>query len=106
MSNAQHTPGRSPWTLTEGGLILDADRNLVATVATGPHGEEEANAPLLTAAPELLAALNALLECPDVNHDALDMFSVQAVEQARDAIAKARRDTLSTRSPAGPPRGP
>lgn len=99
MSELKHT--KSPW------LIADDDPTFV--YALGPHGtnlfwvpvqasgpekigreEAVANAHLIAAAPELLAALQDLIE--DITHEdhRPKDWSVQAVvRQARAAIAKA-----------------
>jgi len=56
-----HTPG--PWNTGHSPKnIIDAGKLLVATVADRPGGEgEEANAHLITAAPDLLEALYTAL---------------------------------------------
>jgi hypothetical protein len=46
---------------------------------------EQANARLISAAPELLAALEALVECPDYRG-----ISTHEMSHAREAIAKAK----------------
>lgn len=88
----KHTPG--PWTLcpinTEYGdetlAVIDADGNFVtdALPRVYAHPELMANALLMAAAPELLAALTGLLSCVGVRIDALTAF-----DAARAAIAKA-----------------
>ncbi|GGD58701.1 hypothetical protein [Croceicoccus mobilis] len=82
----EHTPG--PWSLDENDIrdeaqavLTDRFGGTVADVFTGHrHGECEANARLIAAAPELLDALEYLVSLG--GGDCLDM--------ARDAIAKAR----------------
>jgi hypothetical protein len=83
---AKHTPG--PWFLDDDGRIFDTpDRGqLVAEVATAdpaepPAEEDVANARLIAAAPDLLAALEKVVAISDRKHDAWD--------EARAAIAKA-----------------
>jgi hypothetical protein len=49
----------------------------------------EADARLMAAAPNLLAALKELLACPDLNLDDLDPFTLGAIHDARNAVAKA-----------------
>lgn len=81
---AQHTPG--PWhamPFNGGETIYAHDNHRVAEcLATGKHGEKhEANARLIAAAPELLAALqNILAANPDL---------AEVADEARAAIAKA-----------------
>lgn len=81
---AQHTPG--PWhamPFKGGETIYAADSHRVAEcLASGKHGEAaEANARLIAAAPELLAALqNILAANPDL---------AEVADEARAAIAKA-----------------
>lgn len=96
MTDTQHTPG--PWDvcpqgrLTPGATVPilaapDAE-GLALTVATvrtiGPEGDADAH--LIAAAPDLLAALEDVLCCvefPNSQHKA-------QVQAAREAIAKAR----------------
>ena len=102
MSAAKHTPG--PWfirtnrhTSTDGRPWgwLDAappggpQRNIPGVQVTWTRGEaSEANARLIAAAPELLAALNAALD--DVDAARADGYEPPAwAEAARAAIAKA-----------------
>ncbi len=86
-------PATTPWSveravnLPRGWVVRRADDSLVATV--GVFGmldaatEEEAQ--LIAAAPELLAALERLLNSGDVR----DAADAGALKQARAAIAKA-----------------
>lgn len=93
---ANHTPG--PW------YALRGQRNISIRHKTGdkllpmvnvasvrgyfptdcPYGSSEANARLITAAPELLEALQLLLEQDDNGED-----EIWVRNKARDAIAKA-----------------
>lgn len=78
---AQHTPG--PWTLdpegevavtvegADGSTVCDVHRE--AGVARDPRGD--ANANLITAAPELLALLREVAECADANFNNADMLA-------------------------------
>jgi hypothetical protein len=97
-----HTPG--PWAFTEG----DADRRAMSEIHKAEdktfqigyvttewrnpkqRAEDLANARLIAAAPDLLAALVRLVACPDVNLDMLSPETIVAADQARDAIRKAR----------------
>lgn len=92
MENAKHTPG--PWKadIAAPFMIRDCFRRPVAECAIylGPD-IEEANARLIAAAPELLAALCEMLGAADV--DCLDDNSNvwrSAMIDARAAIAKAK----------------
>ncbi len=59
--NTKHTPG--PWAANDDGLILEQKSNLGITRVVGIRSglEHEANARLIAAAPELLAALVTIL---------------------------------------------
>lgn len=109
---SKHTPG--PWEVTRFGAIKSASPNTQVEYARGigqpqialvfvddsrPEGERDANARVIAAAPDLLAALQALVaadgECwCSVNHDRdagpLGPCELHgALEAARAAIAKA-----------------
>ena len=84
--NAKHTPG--PWS-TDGRVLRNAAGNSIASsgnnrVVTGD--ELYASMTLAAAAPDLLAALESLLDDADVCEVAGD----DAIRQARAAIAKAK----------------
>ena len=78
---SKHTPG--PWTFVheggiDGGYFIDAKEDVVVL----PRGRlNEADARLIAAAPDLLAALKAVME-------AAEKWS-PAIDQGRAAIAKA-----------------
>ncbi len=93
-----HTPG--PWSFRHGDFNTEGDNghgSITATCEFGPWyiakietmPGDEANARLIAAAPDMLAALKAML--PENNDDPINRgrppFGV--CEQARDAIAKA-----------------
>lgn len=91
MSEAKHTPG--PWTAEEPphrcGLpyVPVVATTMIARVYSTCYGDDAqaaANAQLIAAAPELLAALERVLA--DVPCDGLDDWEIQA----RAAIAKAK----------------
>ena len=92
-----HTPG--PWHIdTEdgGARILDDDELIIAGIygfsAPDRDGQEDANARLIAAAPDLLAALKGLLESiQDVERETNTMYGTLdgALADARAAIAKA-----------------
>ena len=88
--NAKHTPG--PWGY-QLGSIIDREGYLIADVRSrfddGKGGEDyhQANARLIAAAPNLLAALEAMIREFDV--DFIEHGSIE-IKQARAAIARAR----------------
>jgi hypothetical protein len=97
MSNATHTPG--PWHVrsSEGQqshVVYAADNYAIAN-ATTYHGQHplhcaEANARLIAAAPELLAACEAALPELDFVSDGLGEGFHTVVDGLRAAIAKAK----------------
>ena len=89
-----HTPG--PWSVSKGSAYyVCCDGSWIAS-AMGIRGPEgEANARLIAAAPELLAALEAFVDGfdPDKEYDATDTAYVvfgEKAKLARAAIAKAK----------------
>jgi hypothetical protein len=87
-----HTPG--PW-----GFRLDNDVAIItsdswwdfAEVQVNPdNAQGEANARLIAAAPELLAALEELYHLIDDAHDGDRVFTLELAQKAKAAIAKAR----------------
>lgn len=87
-----HTP--APWSASEefnvGRYPLTNVRSIAAGGAVLAHvncrlGEPEANARLMAAAPDMLAALQRIAAA-DPSHS---QFAVLAISEARDAIAKA-----------------
>ena len=91
---SKHTPG--PWAIESGGdIIQDAEPcfPLVAHCFDTPgfaDGEAEANARLMAAAPDLLAALRQLTRfCVRPGDDRHDYGYDEGMRQARAAIAKA-----------------
>lgn len=92
--DTKHTPG--PWSVSKskhmGGehvvATLAEDRDDRALVVHAPHGnadQDDANAYLIAAAPELLAALQRYVNCDK----ARDVSGDTPARQARAAIAKA-----------------
>ena len=89
-----HTPG--PWTADARGLIWRVELKIADTCPRGlahvaPKSERPANARLIAAAPDLLAALTDLLALAEHELDPRRerLFAGQMV-RARAAIAKAR----------------
>ena len=111
MSEIKHTPG--PWRIDDGdeGVfgIFDSNGQAIAYLSENPYkggglpgwDVDQANARLIAAAPELLAALKTLpLEAFDKEMDACDAAEFvdnandffEAMQKARSAIAKAEVD--------------
>lgn len=69
--------------------IKDAQGEIIAQIPDWEDGLEEttANARLMTAAPDLLAALRDLLDEADLNE--VDEYTAPKIEAARAAIARA-----------------
>jgi len=86
--NAKHTPG--PWTRNRAINTVDMGRYSVICpfgADSKKHVSEiEANMRIISAAPDLLAALESLLDDSDV----CEVAGEDAIEQARTAIAKAK----------------
>jgi hypothetical protein len=83
---AKHTPGPWKW---DGGGYVDAPAGCIAGInATSSPSVSEANARLIAAAPELLAACRVLLEGID-DHWATTEAGINAIDYARIAISKA-----------------
>ena len=102
--SANHTKG--PWIVTKDGES-NISREIMAgkfTLATAhlrdwnpeSQGERNANADLIAAAPDLLAALEVLLNSPNIKKclngywSTADVGGYACVNQARAAIAKAK----------------
>ena len=100
MTNAKHTPG--PWQYRATGFYQNPFKILAprrtGAVANIPHstiardGEQEANAQLIAAAPDLLEALTAVTACLRgfSGHDDFGPLDDEAVNAALAAIAKAK----------------
>jgi hypothetical protein len=103
MNNTLHTPG--PWNLNGNGILLHPVTNaqlvtqrietsLGSFEVLDETNEPEANANLISAAPDLLSALEKLLQ---ISQDELDqsathdgLVNCEALANARVAIAKAK----------------
>ena len=75
----------APWTTTHG-WIYDADGELVGICWGKTPEEAEDNAQLISAAPEILEALESMVDMVEMNRFIQDY----AMEIAREAIKKAR----------------
>lgn len=93
--NGKHTPG--PWSQDKYGNVISADKETIKVEGVSLSGrsteETRANARLIAAAPELLAALEAMLEAVRQNIDGIpptaDQIFAKAGHSAVAAIAKA-----------------
>lgn len=89
---AKHTPG--PWKVCGHDVSGDYDhfeegvRVAISTICE--KEEQDANAHLIASAPELLEALQSLLDCPDLNLDGLEDETVEAIKLAENTIRKAK----------------
>ena len=79
------TINKAPWTTTHG-WIYDADGELVGICWGKTPEEVEDNAQLISAAPEILEALETMVEMVEMDRFIQDY----AMEIAREAIKKAR----------------
>ena len=79
------TINKAPWTTTHG-WIYDADGELVGICWGKTPEEVEDNAQLISAAPEILEALETMVEMVEMDRFLQDY----AMEIAREAIKKAR----------------
>lgn len=86
---SKHTPG--PWAHDSGSTLVITEEYIIAdcTAAALPESEQEANARLMAAAPELLEACKDALEFIDfLMHDSL-VSDGETRNMLRAAIAKA-----------------
>lgn len=89
-SPPKHTPG--PWVMIGGSIVTDWKYgehlwvcSVYGALVRSKH-EANANADLIATAPELLEALETIIDRGDVD----SIFQKQTLAQARAAIAKAR----------------
>lgn len=87
---ADHFPG--PWTVAKSGVSIDAGPTRIRMERAGELEQLQATARLIAASPELLAALEGLVEDLDeMSHTGIDEERHAArMEAARAAIARAR----------------
>lgn len=81
--NTKHTPG--PWSCPKGLEVIAADGRVITFIDDGDYrepAEAEANACLIAAAPELLAALKVCLHF-------CNPMQTRAIAATQEAIAKA-----------------
>lgn len=96
---AQHTPG--PWrfhvrhSLHDGPVVDTLAGEFVASTADDDSGVGIADAKLIAAAPDMLAALEDLIKLAKIamglaNRDGADFIIDEALSAARSAVAKAK----------------
>ena len=68
--------------------VLETGR-MTLTQSPSLEDESKANAQAIAAVPDLLAALERLLACPDLQLDAMEPESLEAMADARAALTKA-----------------
>lgn len=87
MSETKHTPG--PWRI-EDGMVFGGHSFRVADLCCDGQKYNAADARLIAAAPDLLEACKRLVSCPDLNLDKLSPETLKAIDDANDAICKAK----------------
>lgn len=97
MSTNNHTTGSAPWSAFRSHrnewYVRSSSGQVLATMATGINRLDRTHAKLMAAAPQLLAALQGLLNTTELNLDELDPTTPDALVRARQAIASAGRDS-------------
>lgn len=92
--SAKHTPG--PWTADPEGEVSVSVQGADGTVVCDVHGgvNDNDNVDLITAAPDLLAALEAFLRAPSIGSSGPGSVSIEVqtfnLNAARAAIARAK----------------
>ena len=87
---------RGPWSFNGSTSIRDAYNRPIATVRScdpkmdGSHNENRDTANIMTAAPDLYAALNAIIDDLPISRDWLDPVNER---WAKDALKKARGES-------------
>lgn len=91
-NETKHTP--APWrhepSIPQVEAFYPNGNRSLQVIISCQNDKYEANANLIAAAPELLEALGACLDCPEMNLDEMDTVSVDAVRQGVQAIKKAK----------------
>ena len=89
--DTMHTPG--PWSIRCGSIYAESAPGIYEHICSGAHaslpGEWMANAHLIAAAPDLLAALQEIVSMDNCNYERDIMRYCGAFDRARAAIAKA-----------------
>ena len=94
---SKHTPG--PWTVRYAGTAVvygDQQIAIIPTRVDGYDAEQQANARLIAAAPEMLRVLHALVGAPPEfgENGVCKLTTREVVDMARAAIAKAEQQSL------------
>jgi hypothetical protein len=84
---AEHTPG--PWKRTSDKWAVIVAEGRYISIEGRTEDEVYANTALVSAAPELLAALKAVTFCADVGNGVFRNLTEENAERALAAIAKA-----------------
>jgi hypothetical protein len=90
-----HSP--LPWKIIHcgyGPIVKDASDEIIAKVDWGRCERDEANARLIVAAPDLLAACKDLLNTVALNLDDQEFEDIVTMDFARAAIAKAENSRM------------
>ena len=83
-----HTTG--DWYAKEGQIVQqDTGKTLAVIPYYDSEEEQTANMNLMAAAPSLLKALTALVDCPDLSFDELEHETKQSIEEALYSIQQA-----------------
>src|SRR6185369_4200612 len=92
--HTQHAGTAGPWYVsrcTHDNAIVDETNGTTIAVVYGRNAGSEANAQLIAAAPDLLAALTELVREADTQGGSIRTVRRVTVDQARSAIAQATK---------------
>lgn len=92
MSETKHSPGKWTTLNQDGDIYIEAESRcaVVARIFAGVgNAEDEANAKLIAAAPDLLEALEAIMSIYPDRGDVMDRVNVNVIQMAKEAIKKA-----------------
>jgi|JI10StandDraft_1071094.scaffolds.fasta_scaffold81931_2 hypothetical protein len=80
-----------PWAAknVNGTYVVRCPSGRTVSENPGVTHEDDANARLIAAAPDMAKALERLLACPDLAFDAMEPESLEAMAEARAALIKA-----------------
>lgn len=99
MSNTSPNVSRLTWSVYQksGGswYVRSGTGQFLATMATGIDRLDHDHARMMSAAPQLLTALQELLLSAELNLDELEPHTVAAVERGRDAMTCAAGDPVA-----------
>lgn len=91
-----HTPGNWKAKKLPYGMaaVMVGNKYIANRMSADTEGEAMANAMLIAAAPKLLASLNYLLGCCELNLDEMEYDTIDAIDAAREVIAEATGETV------------